>query len=353
MTIFIYIFVVALNITIGHYYNKRKRKKINGSIYWISFILIFLLMAGYRNTSGLSNDLIYHEIDFENVASGLQSDYEFGYIFLVKIGSYFTSDFYIFRSGIIALFLLMLFFTIKKWSPSPHYVIAFYTSYSSILSSEQLRYFLAFVLFIVGLSQFIYSQNKQKKLIFGLFLILAITIHFSFAIYFIFFINGFSENNRREKIIALLVLLFCIVIYLNSNQIPGLSAVLNEVENYKVSVYFNQSTKLGFLYPFFLHFLSILLMRWALIIANKTDNEELKANINNIYKLNLIAVIFFPLYMLQLTFYRLARNILMINYFGFSNFLTTFKKIQFQTEYISLILNLKIIIYIFSKKRNQ
>jgi hypothetical protein len=276
-------------------------------------------MSGYRNTSGLSNDLIYSEIDYNNVINGMKSNYEIGYVFLMKIGGIFTDNFYFFRSSVIGLFLFLLFYTIKKWAPSPHYVISLFCVYLIILSAEQLRYFLAFVIFSIGLSVLVYSKSNRKKLYFNFLLLIASSIHFSFIIYVVFNIKKISLNSKKEKLIATFVGMFCILIFLNNNKIPGLSLLLNYVDNYKIRVYMSQTTNLGFLYPFLLQLTSIILTLWAYKLSIRSNQTKTLATSEHVYKINLLAVIFFPLFMLQLTFYRLARNILIINYFVFSD----------------------------------
>lgn len=314
MALIFYCVVILMNIFAGVQYGKKDNKKTNALILFISFIIIFLLMAGYRNTSGFSNDLLNNELEFSNIINGLDSNYEIGYILLIKVGSIFTQNFYIFRSGIIGIFLLLLFWSIRRWSPSPHYVIALFASYLVVLSSEQLRYFLAFVIFEIGLCILLYSHNKRKKIIYGCFLLLASTIHFSFLIYFIFILDNNSRKSKKEKIIASLTFLFCVFIFLNNNQILGLSQLLKYVDNYKINIYMAQSTHYGFLFPFVLHILSLILTLWALKLSVKSNNNENISIIEYVYKLDLLAIIFFPLYMLQISFYRLARNMLIINY---------------------------------------
>ena len=346
MALLFYLEVILMNIFTGVYYGKKYKKKTSALILGISFVIIYLLMAGYRNTSGFSNDLLYSEIEFNNINKGVHSNYEFGYILLIKIGGLFTQDFYTFRSGIIAIFLLFLFWSIRKWSPSPHYVIALFSSYLIILSSEQLRYFLGFVIFEIGLCILVYSNNKRKKLIYSCFLLLASTIHFSFLAYFIFLLNNSSTKSKKENIIAILTCMFCIVIFINNNKIPGLSEMLKLVDNEKMNIYMSQATNYGFLYPFVLHISSLMLTLWALRLSVRFNNKNISI-IKFIYKLDLVAIIFFPLYMLQISFYRLARSMLIINYNVYSDIRIS-KKINIgERKLFIFIVWLSVILWIF------
>lgn len=318
MAILFYGISILINVFASKNLRNNMERKTNNFIFFLSFIIIFLLMSGYRNTSGLSNDLSNNELEYLNIINGLNSNYEIGYVLLMKVGGGFTQDFYIFRNVVIGVFLFFLFWAIRKWAPSPHYVIALFSSYLIILSSEQLRYFLAFVIFVIGLFILVYSNSKHKKIVFSCFIILATTIHLSFVIYFIFLISDFSVKSKKEKIIVTVTLIFCFIIFLNNNQIPGLSQLIKSVDNYKLVVYTSQSTNYGFLYPFVLQLSSILLTLWALKLYRKSNDNEVNPILEHVYKLNLLAVLFFPLFMLQLTFYRLARNMLIVNYLVFS-----------------------------------
>ena len=330
MALLFYSITILINIFAGVRYGKRT----NPLILFLSFIIIFLLMSGYRNTSGYTNDLLYFEIEYNNIINGLGSSYEFGYILLMKIGSIFTQDFYTFRSIIIGILLLFLFKTIRKWAPSPHYVIALFCSYLVILSAIQFRYFIALVIFLIGLNILLFSNYRFKKMIFSYFILIASTIHLSFLLYFVFLlISKISRGSNKEKIIASLTFVFCFIIFLNNNQIPGLSQVLGLIDNYKAQVYLNQTTNYGFIYPFILHLSSILLSFWALKLTIKSQDNEAIPLVKNVYKINLLVVLFFPFFMLQLTFYRLARNILLVNYLIFSQIIIS-KKIHYTKRYL-------------------
>lgn len=331
MAIFLYFFTIALNLVLGVRYGTNRNKKINSFFFFLSFISIYLLMSGYRNSSGLSNDLSYNQIDYNKIVNGIESSYEIGFYFIMKLGSFFTDDFYLFRSYSLGFFLILLFYAIKKWASSPHYVISLFCSYLIILSSEQLRYFFAFVIFCISISILVYSNNPRKRLYFNILLILASLIHFSFIVYIIFNIEKLSFSKKREKRIAITVILFCIIIFLNNNKIPGLTYLLKYNNNYKISIYMGQKTNLGFLLPFILQATSIVLTLWAYKLSSKSNQLRTIIYPLHIYKLNLLAIVFFPLFMLQLTFYRLIRNLLILNYFLYSDIIIS-KAVNFKNR---------------------
>ncbi|WP_161568911.1 EpsG family protein [Exiguobacterium sp. SL-9] len=285
-------------------------------VYSVSFIFIFLLIAGYRNTSGLSNDLYYYELEYQNFLAGSLSQYEIGYKILMSIGGMITDDFYLFRSIVIFLSLLLVFVSVKKYSPSPHYVIALFTTYLVILSAEQFRYFIAFSLFIISFNILLFSDYKFKKVFSAIVLGLATSIHFSFLIYFVI-IALFSEKTEQTikiKVLALITFVFCIVIFINNNTIPGLETLISGIDDSKIQIYLNQKTEFGFLILFLLHGFSLFLSGWAVKLSQKRTDVGTLKKIKLIHQINILSVIFFPLFMVQITFYRLIRNFLILNY---------------------------------------
>lgn len=319
MTIFIYLFTIIVNLLIGF----KLKQRTNFIVFYMSLVFVVMLITGYRNTSGFSNDLINYEMEFNNFMLGFTSNYETGYVFLMNIGSYFTDDFYEFKGLVSVILLILLFNSIKRYAPNPHLVISFFSIYLIILSAEQFRYFIAFTVFFLGLIQLIFSEKKYKKAKFLIFTLLASTMHSSFLIYLLFIIIDLNNRKiKKEIFIGAIAIVFSIIVFINGNQIPGIDSFVKRFESEKFGIYLGQSTNFGFLYIVFLQFINIWLSYGMYKFYMKKGNYKNKKIINLIFKINILSILFFPLIMTQITFYRLIRNILIINYFGFSMFLS-------------------------------
>lgn len=354
MTLFVYLFVIFFNI----YFEKKEtiiKKKYGKIVFIISYFCNFLLLAGYRNTSGFSNDLSNNKLEFSKIIEGMHSNYEAGYVLLNKLGGYVTTDFYMFRAIIIGIFLFLLFISIKKWNAYPYYMISFFSAYLIILSAEQLRYFLAFVFFQISLHKLIFTNSKKYYLF---FLCLASMIHLSFLVYIIFLLTKNSFYNKKEKIFCIMMLFVCLVIFLNGNKIPGALILANLIDSEKLKIYFSQTTRFGFLYIFLLHFLSIFLIWFSTKNFLLKNNEEIYIKLKKIESINLIVLVFLPLCMIQLTFYRIFRNMLLINYSFYSQIIYTQslnsnrKKIFICLSWISLLLWIIIDLTITTKPKS-
>lgn len=313
MTIFVYLSIIIINLLIA----LKIKKKNNFLLYYISLFLMILLVIGYRNTSGFSNDLMNYEIEYNNFLLGFSSNYEVGYVLLMTMGSYFTNDFYIFKSTVSGILLIFLFNNIRKYSPNPHFIISFFSIYLLILSAEQFRYFIGFTIFSIGLTQLIFSEKKYKKIKFTILTLFASTMHISFLVYLLFLIiNLKNKNIKKELFIGIFGLLFSVIVFLNGNKIPGVNSFIREFETEKISIYFNQSTNFGFLYVVILQAINILLSYFLYKFCTKNENDKNKKITSIIFKINILSTLFFPLIMTQITFYRLIRNLLIINYFA-------------------------------------
>ncbi|MDK2810945.1 MAG: hypothetical protein PWR27_1654 [Petroclostridium sp.] len=308
-----YFFLIVINFIFGikkilYPLNKFLKNK-NMFIAIVSFFCCYIFISGYRNFSGLSDDVTNNAIEFERVINGSKSMYEAVYVGLIKFGSYFTHDYYVWRNIVVFIFLSIFFIVIYKFVDNVHFVYAMFSAYLVILSSVQLRNFLALVVFLIGLLYFVNSNHTGKRLVFIVFTLLAGLIHSSFFIYFFLLLADKTFSQKTIKKIGIGVILFCVLIFINGNNIPGMRILLNFVNESRVLIYLTQKTRLGFLYPMIMH-LSSVFITYYIMKKTSGDNEKYKL----IFKINALMMICFPLYMLQTSFYRIARNLLILTY---------------------------------------
>lgn len=312
MTIIIYITTIISNLILGI------RTKRNLGIYYLSLISIILLILGYRNYSGYSNDLINYETEYHNLLLGFTSSYEIGYVLLMKIGLRFTNDFYVFRDIISLILILVLFKTFLKSNINPHLIIGFFSIYLIIMSAEQFRYFIGFTIFSIGILRYVFYKKKSKvSLIF--FILIASSMHISFLAYFVLFLINFkSIKIKREVFYGFFSIILIIIVFINGNKIPGVENIIKYFESDKLTIYINQSTKLGFLYILVLHLFNVFISYWSYKSSLNTLNEGIIKKSTTILKINLTMLLLMPLVMTQITFYRLFRNLLILNYASYS-----------------------------------
>lgn len=330
MTLLLFFGLIGVNLWLAH---KKQYSKI---VAIVTLIAILLLMAGAGRdyaTENRSMDYLNYERRYNNIDNvDLGYNIQFGYTIIQKIGMFLGLDFFWFRFVIIGLCLFALyFFVIKKYTANANYVLAFYLMYPMIIDSEQLRNFVAMTIVLSSVSLLRKQASWYKLMYLGLIGI-AGTFHTAFLFYIPLIFLTDRENNRFAKGIAGISILLMGMMFLNNNQVPFAEIIMQAVDDTRFTRYLSSSTNLGFVMPLTLTLSSIILVFWAKKISDSEKNltnrrlqlnptikiDQNKVNFENnfitlVFWINLLSSFFFPLFMITLQFYRLPRNLLLLN----------------------------------------
>jgi len=337
MTIYLYFIFLFLNLIFAY------RKKSSKLLTICTLVFIFLLIGGAGASYVGQNDYINYRISYDRVGVG---DYfgnaEVGYVTLMKIGNFLQLDFFIFRLLITALCLFIIYyFIIKRYANNYNYVLLIYMIYPMTIDSEQFRNFIGLTILLFAI-RFLENNSFKNKVKYIALVLIASSIHAGFFLYLVLLLVNTNNKNRLAKGIAIVTIVLCIIAFLNNNEIPFLNLFLSFLENEKVVRYLTTQTNYGFLIPFSLHTINFIMIFWArrIIILSekkstlnnmiysendcsvKTLRKDKKISdlmfINMIYWINIIGIVFFPLYMMSITLYRLSRNFLILNLIVYS-----------------------------------
>lgn len=302
----------------------------------ITLIAILLLMAGAGRdyaTENRSLDYLNYERRYNNIENvEIGYNIQFGYTIIQKIGMFIGLDFFWFRFVVIGICLFALyFFVIKKYTANANYVLAFYMMYPMIIDSEQLRNFVAMTIVLSSISLLRKKAFWYKLIYLGLIGI-AGTFHTAFLFYVPLIFVTDRENNRFAKWITGLSVLLMAMMFVNNNQVPFAEIIMQAVDDTRFTRYLSSSTNLGFVMPLAMTLSSIILVYWAKKISDSEKKiAETRLMLNPSYKIdfnkltfennfitmvfwiNLLSSFFFPLFMITLQFYRLPRNLLLLN----------------------------------------
>ncbi|WP_255420128.1 EpsG family protein [Petrotoga sp. 9PW.55.5.1] len=201
-----------------------------------------------------------------------------------------------------------------------------YMLYPMIMDSEQLRNFIAFIIIFVSL-----DLLKSKKLVHRILLFALILFSGTFHIAFLFYIPLIFINIHKNRIVIFLVLVSIITFFIaimNNNTIPFIGLLTNMVSNDEIVFYLNLKTNLGYLLPVTLHLINLFMIIWSKNILSSSEFKDTKYYrlTDIILYINFIGIIYFPTLLLSLTFYRLLRNIFIINLIVYSNTIYVFRK---------------------------
>lgn len=328
MTIFLYIFFLANNWFIAL---RRKSNRV-----WVVLTLgfIFLVFSGAGPFYSFHADYHNYYRNYYNVIErGLFDNNQLGYAFIMMIGNYLGLPFVLFRLIVIGVCLMVLYkFVIARYDINVNYVLSLYLLYSIIIDSEQFRNWIAFTILLSGIP-YLEKSLLINKLKFSVFWLLSITFHYSFVFYFpLLLVNGENKNKIISRLVWLSLIISGVII-LNGNEIPFQDMLFAYADNRVIESYLTTQTNFGYLIPMVLHFSSIFLSYWSRKIIqynyrflphSMNPSEEgytdylLKKKdlrlVNIVYWINLAMLIVFPLYIINVQFYRLMRSLLLITY---------------------------------------
>lgn len=213
-----------------------------------------------------------------------------------------------------------------------------------------MRDFLAFSLVSYGLSFLLTSHSKKRAIYYVFYLFLASTIHISSLLYFPFVLTAIRNKKVIAQLVAAFSLFFCVLTFIGLVDVGFVRNIIIALTGggERFAGYGENQVNLGFLYAFAPHLIT---MFFLFVIANNINKESriLKENgFSNQYLINrhrlihivllvdLISLIFFPFYMFNLQFIRLARNVFLINLMLLSSVLFKYKYVKYQKTLIML-----------------
>lgn len=300
----IYILIIALNLLCFLF------KMNNKIVILISFVLVWMLVGGNILSADVSN---YTSLYTIAPTKGLSLEY--GYTLLEKLGNSLGLEYPVFRLIFAIPPVVLLYYFVKmNIGTNAHLFIIFYLSYLVIMDAEQIRNFSA-VTIILFSTLFYLDESKSKKYrIYSLLIafLLAFTLHVT-IIFYILFLIYYSKNNKFWTVFFLFnTFLIVVILLFNNNQIPYMENFINDIDDWRLKKYLSSTTNFGFLVPIIL---SVFNTIWAFCLADKKElfsNKE-KNFLEFTLFINIVSFVFTPVYMMNINFYRLVRNLLYFN----------------------------------------
>jgi len=303
----------------------------------LTLLIISFLLGRGANTPDTYNYYIGY---VNSLHLNLNETFEPGYLILQKISHYFKLDYVSFRLLLSFLCFLLIRSTIIKFTSNPHFVYLYFLLFLIFINTEQIRNFFAFSIIVYGF-RFLINNSLRGKIKYLVTVLLACTIHITSLIYIIFIFVSFKNRKYFIRLIVITTLFLCIFIYIGGNNLSFIREIINSFDSGsgKYDAYIEGQTKLGFLYAFLLHFYNIYIVSYSrnILKASNLDTNK-NAFVELIYWINLISIVFFPLFMLNLQFIRLVRNLLIVNYIVFSFLPRSSVKLKRKSIYIQLMI---------------
>lgn len=308
MTYLIYGFLLSLNIFL---FLLRIQSKI---VAGLTLVFIGILFVGESTNPDLINYIRYYN-NAPYSEYSLTNGIEVGFLFICKLGNTFGMDFFQLKFWIFILCSILVWRTLKKYCLNYNLLLAFYMTYAMFLDIVQIRNFIALSLFIFA---FPYLMHKRRGILkYTIIIIVAALFHSSAILYLIFLIVCFENRRVIIGTCITISIVFVILVIANNNNIPFAQHLLEYTDGARVQRYLSLKINWGYLFVIFLQTLNFIMVFFArkfLLMKESIKNDPIKLGfVNTLYYVNCLIFVLTPLFIISIHFYRIPRNMLILN----------------------------------------
>ena len=313
----IYLLFFFANLLVGLFHRKSNLLILATSIF------IIMVFVGSRNVVDLDGYMDDYNIGANNYFSGGQVIF---YHFML-VCKFFGMDFDTYRLVLSVVGLSCYYYFVNKFSPLPNLVYAAYMGYLLIMDDVQIRNFVGCAVFSVGLV-ILLSYQKGWRWKYLIAIVLAALNHSSFWVYLVFLLLPKSnlKESRFIKVFSMSFLAFSIFILFIRGYLNSFIMMFSFIDEEKALGYSENATRFGGAVYMALHLFATTCV-WWMFEKTKSHNSRCVRMYGNgqIQKvlqitllLDLLAISLFPAVVFSITFYRLIRNLYLLNAVAFS-----------------------------------
>ena len=293
-----------------------------------SLIVLSMVVLTMQNDA---LDLFNYKRRYENIYSseiGIQPLYYLLQVFFRNI----NVDFDGFRISCFLVCMIGIYLILNKITDSFNTFAIVYMMYFFFLDGEQIRNFMASCILIVAF-YYLLGEEKHNVRNFIICIIIATLIHTVFIVYFSFIIVRFKFD--LNKIILRITPLIAILVWVIFRYFNVFSKLLLIINDERAISYATSKTNFGWVIPTILYLLAYFLLkklnseyanrhesvnvikRFRFIGTSKIKRLPKDINCSQIlsllYDVNKIGLMFLPLMLGTLTFYRVSKNIIFVD----------------------------------------
>lgn len=293
------------------------KRKNNILILLLSVGVFSLIWAGNIAGPDIENYLTQYKYPTSRLTSG---GIEIVYNYLIYIFSTKNVDFYVFRFIISFVSLTAIFLFSTKIEANPHKLLIFYALSQFFLDGVQIRNFLALPFFVLAGVTLIKGERRWK-IKFACLILIASLIHVSFLIYLIFLLVPEKDLSYKRliKIHGAVAVILCVVFFFEKQYLGIIIDLISSIDLTRATNYSQVSTKMGSLIIVLLQLAGIGVSYFSYHKIQKLNDTNgnmdcLERRLHRILWINILAIYLLPFSMIQLTFYRLIRNLILFNF---------------------------------------
>ena len=284
--------------------------------FWILWVFMAIIMCcNTYNNDWDAYEYMYSLIDsIDNIAL---TDVGYGFLNFVA-NKYVGLEFWEFRAIFTFVGMLILRRIITEYSPYPALVLGlFFIAPFFPNDIIQIRNFMSQVIFLYFVTKWIESKNRSV-IWYLLGVALAITMHSS-AVYFVaFLLLCIVKNDKKLYIGVFFATLFVGVLPRILGLIPFIS--IHKITHYLGAI--NQGIDIRGVIIVFLIIMQTYILYYIWQYSEKTENLRLRKWANIVYKMNILCLpVCAVMLVWSFNFYRIPRNMLLLNYIVYSMYL--------------------------------
>ncbi|MEE1101490.1 MAG: EpsG family protein [Agathobacter sp.] len=293
-----------------------------------SLIVLSMVVLTMQNDA---LDLFNYKRRYENIYSseiGIQPLYYLLQVFFRNI----NVDFDGFRISCFLVCMIGIYLILNNITDSFNTFAIVYMMYFFFLDGEQIRNFMASCILIVAF-YYLLGEEKHNVRNFIICIVIATLIHTVFIVYFSFIIVRFKFD--LNKIILRVTPLIAILVWIIFRYFNVFSKLLLIINDERAISYATSKTNFGWVIPTILYLLAYFLLkklnseyanrhesvnvikRFRFIGTSKIKRLPKDINCSQIlsllYDVNKIGLMFLPLMLGTLTFYRVSKNIIFVD----------------------------------------
>ena len=293
-----------------------------------SLIVLSMVVLTMQNDAW---DLFNYKRRYENIYSseiGIQPLYYLLQVFFRNI----NVDFDGFRISCFLVCMIGIYLILNNITDSFNTFAIVYMMYFFFLDGEQIRNFMASCILIVAF-YYLLGEEKHNVRNFIICIVIATLIHTVFIVYFSFIIVRFKFD--LNKIILRVTPLIAILVWIIFRYFNVFSKLLLIINDERAISYATSKTNFGWVIPTILYLLAYFLLkklnseyanrhesvnvikRFRFIGTSKIKRLPKDINCSQIlsllYDVNKIGLMFLPLMLGTLTFYRVSKNIIFVD----------------------------------------
>lgn len=280
---------------------------------WFAFFLFFIMWLLFalntNNADYKSYELMYQGYSISN---------DIGFNKIIELFNYYSLSHRIFLMLVSFICLSSIVSIIRLYTDNIACVMGLYFIFPFLLDVTQIRNCISMVIVLYGM-KYLIIEKKQSILKYVCCILIASTVHITSIFYLLLLLS------KLESTIKLSILIFStsIVLALTSltNILPRIASLAG-VD--KFVFWFLSRAEFGFFIPMFIQSIGFLLI--YLVYSNEKKcfeidivRDVISIDRNCFFKVNIVLFLLFPLYIYNGTFFRLYRNILVVNYCYFAS----------------------------------